>query len=92
MYVHSFLSVGKQPVAWKEYCVEYWLKDLQESKDRCTGLCDVTEVLFKTALNIIQSIHSFSDKMILTLRNKILSFKYPDQESFIKTLRETKCW
>ena len=25
--------VGKQPVAWKEYCVEYWLKELQESMD-----------------------------------------------------------
>ena len=24
-------SVGKQPVAWKEYCVEYWLKELWES-------------------------------------------------------------
>ena len=20
--------VGKQPVAWKEYCVEYWLKEI----------------------------------------------------------------
>ena len=40
--IHSYLTtaccfdngyVGKQPVAWKEYCVEYWLKDLQESID-----------------------------------------------------------
>ena len=29
--------VGKQPVARKEYCAEYWLKELQESMDRCTG-------------------------------------------------------
>ena len=37
--VHSFLdgSVGKQPLAWKEYCAEYWLKELLESMDRCTG-------------------------------------------------------
>ena len=27
--------VGKQPVAWKEYCSEYRLKELQESMDRC---------------------------------------------------------
>ena len=25
--------VGKQPVAWKEYCAEYWLKELQEIMD-----------------------------------------------------------
>ena len=24
--------VGKQSVAWKEYCAEYWLKELQESR------------------------------------------------------------
>ena len=27
--------VGKQPVAWKEYCAEYWLKELQESMYMC---------------------------------------------------------
>ena len=43
--------VGKQPVAWKEYCVEYWLKKLQESMDRCTGHRSITEILFKMALN-----------------------------------------
>ena len=42
--------VGKQPVAWKEYCAEYWLKELQEGMDKCTGCRDVTEVLLKTAL------------------------------------------
>ena len=60
----SFLShrcfdigyVGKQPVAWKEYCAEYWLKELQESMDRCTGRRDVTGIMLKTALNAIQSI------------------------------------
>ena len=41
----------------KEYCVEYWLKELQESMERCTGRCDihVTVILLKTALNTIQS-------------------------------------
>ena len=38
---------GKQPVAWKDYCVEYWLKELQESMDRCTGCCNITEILLK---------------------------------------------
>ena len=39
--------VGKQPVAWKDYCVEYWLIELQESMDRCIGRCDKTEILLK---------------------------------------------
>ena len=47
--------VGKHPVAWKEYCAEYWLKELQESMNRCTGRRDITEILLKTALNTIQS-------------------------------------
>ena len=49
--------VGKQPVAWKEYCAEYWLTDLQESMDRCTGHRDITEILLKMELNTIQSIN-----------------------------------
>ena len=55
--IHSSLTVvrcfdnsyvGKQPVAWKEYCAEYWLKELQKSMDMCTGCHDihVTEILF----------------------------------------------
>ena len=48
--------VGKQPVAWKEYCAEYWLKGPQESMDRCSGHRDITEILLKTALNTIESI------------------------------------
>ena len=57
--VHCFDDgyVEKQPVAWKEYCAEYWLKELQESMDRCTGRQDVTEILLKTALNSVQSIN-----------------------------------
>ena len=33
--VHCFGNVyaGKQPMTWKEYCVKYWLKELQESMD-----------------------------------------------------------
>ena len=50
--------IGKQPVAWKEYCVVYWLKELQESMDRCTGCSDMTEILLKTAFNTMQSINS----------------------------------
>ena len=64
--VHCFTNgyVGKQPVDWKEYCAEYWLKELQESMDRCTGRRDITEILLKTALNTIQSINqSFSQNM-----------------------------
>ena len=37
--------VGKQPVAWKEYCAEYWLKELQQGMDKCTDRCDITEIL-----------------------------------------------
>ena len=37
-----------------KYCAEYWLKELQESMDRCTGRCDITEILLKTASNLIQ--------------------------------------
>ena len=51
---------GKQPVALKEHCAEYWLKELQESMDRCTGRRDITEILLKTALNTIQSINKCS--------------------------------
>ena len=46
--------VGKQPPAWKKYSAEYWLKELQDSMDRCTGRPDITEILWKTALNTIQ--------------------------------------
>ena len=37
--------VRKQPVAWKEYGAEYWLKEFQESIYRC----DITEILLKMA-------------------------------------------
>ena len=49
--IHSFLTavhcfdddyVG-QPVAWKEYCAKYWLKELQGSMNMRTGRRDITE-------------------------------------------------
>ena len=49
--------VGKQPVALREYSAKCWLKELQESMDRCTGCRDIAEILLKTALNTIQSIN-----------------------------------
>ena len=50
--IHSYLTaahcfgsgyVGKQPVAWKEYYTEYWLKELQESMDRRSANRDILE-------------------------------------------------
>ena len=43
----QWFNVGKQPVAWKEYCVEYRSKEIQESMGWCTGYCNVTEILLK---------------------------------------------
>ena len=45
--------VGKQPVAWEEYCVEYWLKEFQVSMDRCTGHCNITKILLEMSFNTI---------------------------------------
>ena len=60
--------VGKQPFAWIEYCAEYWLKELQESMDRYTGCCDITEILLNMALNTMQIIiHPLVDDNIKTL-------------------------
>ena len=42
-------------MAWKEKYAEYWVKELQESMDWCTGCRDITEILFKMVLNTIQS-------------------------------------
>ena len=46
--------VGKQPVDWKEYRAENWLKELQA---KCTGRRDITEILLKTALNTMKSMN-----------------------------------
>ena len=56
--------VGKQPVAWKEYFAEYWLKELQKSMDRCTGCHNITEILLKMALNTIQSINQATNPSV----------------------------
>ena len=48
--------VGKQSMASKEYCREFWLKELEESTNRCTGHRNITEILLKRARNTIQSI------------------------------------
>ena len=40
-----------ESLAWKEYCAEYWLKELQESMDRSAGPHDITEILLRMALN-----------------------------------------
>ena len=37
--------VQEQPVASEEYCVVYWLRELQESMERCIGYRDITEKL-----------------------------------------------
>ena len=50
------ISLRKQPVACKEHCTKYLLKELHDSMDRYTGHCDITEILLKTALNNNQSI------------------------------------
>ena len=56
---HFFYNgyVGKQPMAWKEYCAEYWLVKLRESMDTCIGRRDITDILLKKALNTLQSIN-----------------------------------
>ena len=41
-------------MAWKEYCAEYWFKELQESMDRCNGRSNITKILLKMALSTIQ--------------------------------------
>ena len=49
--------LGKQPVAWKKYSVEYWSKDLQENRDGCSCCCDITETQLKKALTSMQLIN-----------------------------------
>ena len=45
----------KQPVALKEYCTEKWLKEHQESIDRCTCSHDITIITLKMVLNHYQT-------------------------------------
>ena len=67
--------VGKQPVAWNKYCAEDWLKELQESMDRCTGRRNITEILLKTTLDTIQSINQYG--------NMTLGLQPGDMEFFL---------
>ena len=60
----SPLSIVSTMVVWqgsqwlgKNDCAEYWLKEIKESMDRCTGCLDKTKITLKTALNTIQSIN-----------------------------------
>ena len=55
--VSTMVIWEKKPVAWKEYCMEYRLKELQESMDKCTGRCNITEKLLKMVLYTLQSIN-----------------------------------
>ena len=65
------LSVVSTITLWEssqwlgKYCAEYWLKELQESMDRCTGRCDISVILLGTALNIIQSINQSSSAALV---------------------------
>ena len=45
--LYPYALSGEQPVAWKEYCEEYWLKAQQKSMYTCTGSPDITEILLK---------------------------------------------
>ena len=42
--------VGKQPVAWKEYCVEYFYRRPKQSKGRQIGRHNITEIILIAAL------------------------------------------
>ena len=50
--VHCFDDgyVGKQPVAWEEYCAENCLKELQETMERSICRKNITEILLKMVL------------------------------------------
>ena len=47
-----------------------WLNILQESMDRCTGRCDITETLLKRGLNTIQSTNN--QEYIYLQRNSLV--------------------
>ena len=58
-----------QPMAWKEYCVEFWLKEFQESMDRCTYHCDVTN----TVANRVKH-HTINQSLIRHLLKSVCKF------------------
>ena len=42
--------MGKQPVSWKEYCAEYWSKEIEEDMEGCTGRRDITDIMLKASI------------------------------------------
>ena len=70
--VHCFDNdyVGKQLVARKEYCAKNWIKELQESMDRCTGRRDETEILLKNGVKH----HTINQSINQSINNRILTF------------------
>ena len=71
-------------MAWNKYCVEYWLKELQESMDRCTGHCHITEILLKTVLNTIQSINQFSQITFMVQRVNIFGDEKDERKCLLR--------
>ena len=56
-------------MAWKEYCAEYWLKELQDSMDRCTDHRNIIEILLKNYVKhhtINQSVFSVQQLLALS--------------------------
>ena len=82
--LQCFQKPSSPVVAWKEYCAEHWFKELQESMDMYPGLCDITEILLKIALNTMQSISLLQGdlKSSLTLYHTIPTFNDPNREAF----------
>ena len=70
--------VGKQPVAWKEYCAKYGLKELQESMDRCTGCRNITELLLQN------SVKHFTINQLLSPLNHPITFCVSEVDKFGK--------
>ena len=64
--------VEKQPVAWKECCVEYWCEKASKHMSRGTGLRVITENVLKTALNFNQSINQSTMNTLCYKSCKIL--------------------
>ena len=45
--------------------IKYWKENSQESMDRCTGCCNITEILLKMVLNIVEQQLPIPDKKVL---------------------------
>ena len=83
----------------KKYCVEYWLKEPQESTDRCSCRRYIPEILLNTALNTIQSINqsvslNFANMIIVILfkeRNVTLTCKCQKRMDDLATMSLNSC-